>query len=352
MLKTSVFLALALAIVFSLSACGQSPQEATPTPIAELSQEQKEFIEFLEAEDEQFDYLAINKVHVMFKVSYFFSDLRGNSFTNQEVTGCKHWDMDVWNLKDESGEPIKGLGATFTTDLVASKYKKGQLTENEKLLRIGPPVYVWSYGDIPQEEEHEPQFRPSPYVEFPNQLVVFTPGFDCSRSADKTIFSGPGVQTLTLTIIPRDENIERTSATGMCIYTVIPGGENLVDAIITSPTTDHEHIEVSEDRRSLRIVELPLKTNTPWSINLTIEVTPKPGVSTAEFLPFTSFIWDCGSVEEYHDRGTTTGSSVSCAADSVGTWKWKAKGNYIWEWQSGLCSCLVAFRHLQERVEE
>lgn len=319
----------------------ETKQEETLTP------EQEEIIEFLEAEDEQFDYPAVNKIRAGFRVNYGY-DISGNSFTNKEVAGYEHLETDLRNLEDESGESIIGLGLTFITDLVAPNWRK------QESIKIGPPIYIWAYDDFPQEEVYiGGGFRPEAYVEFSNQLISFTPGFDASRSADKTVFSGPGTQTLTITFTPREENIEKKSdGIYMNIYTVEPGAENLVDAIIISPTSDGEHIEVSEDRRSLRVYEQPVKTNVPWSITLTIEVTPKPEISKAEFLPFVGVSWNLCSFSDPYAEGTTTGSSVSCPANSVGTWKWKAKGNYIWEWEDTLCGLGVAFKHLQERVED
>lgn len=332
----------------------ETKQEETLTP------EEKEIAEFLEAEDEQFDYPAVNRILADFRNNYFYY-IPGNinSFTNEKVSGVLHFDMDLRNLQDESGEPVVGLGATFTTELVANNWKK------DNTIKTGPPIYVFSYGDVPQEEVYIPGgFRPSPYVEF-NEAVSFTPGFDASRSADKTVFSGPDTQTLTITVTPREKDIEEKSdGMSMCIYTIEPGAENLVDVIITSPTTDGEHFVVSEDRHSLRIYDIPVKTGTPWSVNLTLEVTPKPGVSKVEFLPFVSFLWNPSFFRDdpsavscvmesgnSGSKGTTTGSSVSCVSDE-GIAKWKAKGNYIWDWQAGLSSQAVMFEHLQERIED
>ncbi|MEA3430047.1 MAG: hypothetical protein U9R08_02140 [Nanoarchaeota archaeon] len=325
-----------------------------------LTQEQKEIVEFLEAEDEQFDEPAVNKILADFRNNYFhYIPAKMTSFTNKEVSGMLHFDMDLRNLEDDSGEPVVGLGATFTTDLVANNWKK------EDAIKIGPPNYVFSYDDVPQEEVYiGGGFRPSPHVEF-NKQITFTPGFDAFRFADKTVFSGPGTQTLTITVIPREKDIwEKGDGFGMCIYTIEPGADNLVDVIITSPTTDGEHFVTSEDGHSLRIYDIDVKTDTPWSVNLTLEVTPKQGVSKVKFMPFVSFLWNPASFRDdptavscvmesgnSGSKGTTEGSSISCVTDT-GVAKWKAKGNYIWDWRAGLCAYAVMFEHLQERVED
>ncbi len=300
---------------------------------------------------------STNRVSADFRLSYFYY-LLGDNFLNGEVTGIKHWETDTRNLQDETGESIKELAAEFTTDLTASNWRK------EELIKTGPPVYKWFYGDIPQEGDYVAGgFRPESLVEFSGQSIAFTPGFDAYRSADKTVFSGPGVQTLTITVTPREKNIEEKSdGIFMCIYTVMPGAENLVDAVITSPASDGKNIEVSKDGRSLRIYEQPVKTNVPWTVTLTIEVTPK--APKVEFMPFVSVLWNLASFNDpvfknscvmddatLYSKGTTIGSSVSCSVDA-GTWKWSAEGDYTWEWLDTLSSYLVAFEHQQERLEK
>lgn len=300
---------------------------------------------------------AINEVSADFRLSYFYY-LLGDNFSNGEVIGIKHWETDVRNLQDETGESIKGLAAEFTTDLTASNWRK------EELIKIGPPIYKWSYGDIPQEGDYVAGgFRPESLVEFSGQSIAFTPGFDASRSADKTVFSGPGVQRLTITVTPQEKNIEEKSdGIFMCIYTVMPGAENLVDAVITSPVSDGKHVEVSENGHSLRIYEQPVKTNVPWTITLTIEVTPK--APKVEFVPFVSVLWNLASFNDpvfknscvmddatLYSKGTAIGSSVSCSTDA-GTWTWNAEGDYAWQWLDTLSSYLVAFEHRQESLEK
>ncbi|MFQ5878963.1 MAG: hypothetical protein ACE5IZ_02155 [Dehalococcoidia bacterium] len=167
--------------------------------------------------------------------------------------------------------------------------------------------------------------------------VTFTPGFDASRSVDVTQFSGPDTQTLTITVTPR-QVMERLG------INVAAPENDLVNAVITSPTSGDD-IDLSPDGHFLRINPTGLPLNTPWTITVTIQVTPK--VPNVEFVPTVVVsTWD-----EPLASGTTTGSSVSHTVDGMGTWTWSAQGSYEWQWREQIVRHVDFPSHSTEVVE-
>jgi len=237
-----------------------------------------------------------------------------DAFNNGDsaVTGRKNWHANIGG-----GEPVPGLTLTLDSTLTFDHLQQQNLTT------MGPPTYVWSLGDIPLGPGS------GAYVGFagsPNPFpVTFTPGYNCSRSADVTEFSEPGTQTLTITLTP----LERTEGFEVLIH----ADENdQVNPVITSPTSG-EGINLLRDGHWLHISPTGLELNTTWTITVTIQVTPK--VPRVEFMPFVSVGWD-----ETVTSGTVSGSSFSYPAgdpaDEVGTWTSSATGSYEWSWTETL----------------
>ncbi len=180
---------------------------------------------------------------------------------------------------------------------------------------------MWSFGEVPPGTGHEV------YVGFgsldsPGVVpVTFTPGFDASRSADKTEFSAPGIQILTITVTPR----EATEQFGILIF----ADENdLVNPVITSPTSG-DGIELRQEGHQLVISPAGLALNTTWTITVTIQVTPK--VPEVEYLPFVGIGW-----REPVASGTASGNSFSLPVADMGTWTVNAEGDYVWNWSASL----------------
>jgi hypothetical protein len=188
---------------------------------------------------------------------------------------------------------------------------------------MGPPTYSWSFGDITEGAGSSAVvgLRPSPDVSFP---VTFSPGLDASRSADKNEFSEPGIQTITLEVVPKESQIQRLG------IQVQAEGNELVNAVIMSPTTNEsEGIKLSPDGQSLNISLASLELNSPWTTTITIQVTPM--VPTVEYMSYVAIAWD-----ETLAFGGIQGNSVSHRAgdpvEEMGTWELRAKDSYGWHW--------------------
>jgi hypothetical protein len=252
---------------------------------------------------------AENRVAAQFS-TYLIYDSPEDTFTNGKVPGKKEWHAGVG-----TGVPLPGLTLTLDSALDFDHIMR------ENLTTTGPPSYVWSFGDVP------PGTGRNAYVGFGGLdssgvvPVTFTPGFDASRSVDKTEFSAPGTQTLTITVTPRDV-IEQL---GILIF----ADENdQVNPVITSPTNGGG-IELSDDGHKLVINPTNLRLDTTWVISVTIQVTTK--VPEVEYLPFVGIGW-----REALASDTTSGNSLSFPIADMGTWAWSVEDSYEWDWTDEL----------------
>ena len=284
-----------------------------------------------------------NQVQVHFSSQYNVAV--EDTFTNAEVTGMPIWSItDIVNTTDETGEPVRGLRVTLDSDLAFNTFFGTDLN----LIRRGPPTYEWSFGDKAEEHKHT-GWATGPMVGFnapiaPPTLgkvgprpvstpativpVTFTPGFDISRSFDKTVFTAPDTQTVTITVTPREERIERVG-----IYVHVSSKSDLVDAAIISHSGyGGMPAHVTPDGQHSGIEDIPVELNTPVTITVTFQVTPK--VPKVEYKPHVGIALTYSS--EYHSGGT----SDTILADSfsytneAGTWTVSAEGNYVWDWSA------------------
>ena len=226
----------------------------------------------------------------------------GDIFTNDNVTGDRRWFTTI----SESAEPVLGTELSLTSDLPLGWFRPEPET-------IAPPNYQWFFGDVSKAKAGVDFAGPDP------SPVDFFPGFDASRSVGPTVFTGPGTQTLTITMTPRD---------GTSLDMRVQARENeLVNPVITSPTTDESQgIWLSPDGHDLQIRPPGLVLNTEWSITVTIEVTPK--VPRLEYMPDVEvhLPGPGGSGEEIGS------SSFSYEVPELGTWSWSTTGTYDWHW--------------------
>lgn len=244
----------------------------------------------------------------------------GDSFTNAEVNGRRGWRIsDIINTPDETGEPIRGLRAKLDTQQDFDR------VQEIDLVRRGPPTYEWFYGDISEDYVEHKLHATDAWVAFsqptPDKLA---PGFDASRTFDKTVFTGPDTQTMTVTITPREGWLDRVSLVSINTYSHM-----LVDANITSVNSGG-NIYLAPDGRFLGIKDIPAQLNTPVNVTVTIKVTPK--VPEVEFKPVTLVGINPPSGPSKDIRGTTTGSSFSYT-NEAGTWTVSAEGDYVWNWE-------------------
>jgi len=239
----------------------------------------------------------------------------GDAFTNQEVTGEKHWYTWLNNRPDDTGELVYEPNVTLDSDLTFDG------VHEEYLTTMGPPTYVWSFDDVPEDDGEDAG------VDFwsPQYPVTFTPGFNASRLADITEFlqsDGMQVQTLTIEVTPLEEM--KGLGVGVGAWE-----DDFVNPVIISATADGAHdIDLAPDGHYASIWQEDPVVGDNWTITVVIEVTPKVGL--VEFMPEVRVEWP-----EDYNSGTISGSSVSRTADpddEIGTWTWSAVGEYAWQW--------------------
>ena len=262
----------------------------------------------------------------------------GDSFVNSEVTGQRQWRIsEIDNIPDETGEPVIGLRTILESDIAFDWVDRFSFPSRPgKLVKIGPPTYEWFFGDV--QEGLQPGVVYDASVGFlQHTSTKITPGFDLSRSFNKTIFTTPDTQIMTVTVTPRDESVNRIS-----IQLSIPDSD-LVDAMFTS-ITGQESAVIGPDGRCAEIKNIPVELNTPVSITVTIKVTPM--VPEVEYKPAVGVP---APVPMQVVEGSAVGSSFSYT-DEAGTWTVSAVGEYVWCWiaHPSPCDYTVA---LQPRAE-
>ncbi|MBA7652930.1 hypothetical protein ES703_60769 [subsurface metagenome] len=194
---------------------------------------------------------------------------------------------------------------------------------------MGPPLYEWYFGDLVEEHKHT-GWATDVLVGFIHQSPVsFTPGLDVVRSFDKTVFTAPDTQTISVTVVPRDEKIESVE-----IFVHAEDNQSVNSAIVSHSGGPHgEPAHVTPDRHYSEVgtpgVGIPVELNVPVTITVTTEVMPN--MPTIEYKPHVGLKpnWQ---TEAY--VGISRGSSVSYT-NGAGTWTVSADGDYVWEWGAG-----------------
>ncbi len=280
-----------------------SPGESVPRPSATVPGDNEVSVSFMEQRN--------------YKVS-------GDSFMNKAVIVERWWRTNPLNLQDETGAPVTGLRLSLDSKMsfggISGLLSGG--VERTQLTMMGPPTYKWSLDDVSSGEYITTGGWPwDAFVvrrRFPGKLV---PGYDVSRSFDKTVFSAPGVQTLTITLTSREESIDTVS------ITVHTDEGAFVDPVVLSySSASGGEVKIEQGGHRSNISFVPVELNTPITVIVTLQVTPK--VPLVHYKPGTGIRTERVSVPK---RGITTGSSVSFTTE-VGTWTWSAEGDYVWNW--------------------
>ncbi|MFC1860633.1 hypothetical protein ACFLYC_03605, partial [Chloroflexota bacterium] len=254
-----------------------------------------------------------NEVSVSFMEQRHY-EVSGDSFLNKEVTVEEWWRTNLLNISDETGAPVTGLRLTLDSE-------DSLVVEKEFLTMRGPPTYEWSLADVPNGEYLATDgWGWDAYVRC-HSTSKLAPGYDVSRSFDKTLFSTAGVQTLIITVTPREESIDTVTVT---VHTDEDAFVNPVVLSYSSTSGGEVKIEQGGHRSSISFV--PVELDTPMTVTVTIQVTPK--VPLVHYKPSTGIRTERVSVP---DSGITTGSSISFTTE-VGTWTWSADGDYVWGW--------------------
>lgn len=247
-----------------------------------------------------------------------------DSFANSEVTAGRRWRIShIDNTADETGEPVRRLKVTLDTDVPFDSVVGFGTT----LINYGPPTYEWFYPELVEQTEFQGHPFDASLRLIQGDTVTFTPGFDVSRSFDKTVFTTPGTQTVTVTFTKREETFDRVL---ICVGTMDLGAELLVDAVIISHS-DEWYNEYGSDEHyaefGITNTGIPVELDTPLTITVTIQVTPKvPEVSYKPHI----HVAPCYPVNL--DSSTVEGSSFSYT-NGAGTWTVSADGNYVWTWR-------------------
>ena len=253
----------------------------------------------------------VNEVHVHFWSGYNYVE-SGNNFTDHEVTGYSSWGTGFYNTDDASDSPVDALGISLNSDVEFDALRPEPTT-------VAPPSYEWCLGDIPEAVWEGDQGGARVSKADPTR---FYPGFDASRSADKTEFSALDTQTLRITVTPRRP--------WQSIVVSMRGVDNeLVSTVIASvgydDTDPSQHIALGPDGQNLLIfMENPV-VGKLYTYDVTIKVTPK--MNPVEFMPQ---VYIQGSDEIAWAK--PEGDSFSRTIPGLGTWTYSAQGNYVWEW--------------------
>ena len=255
-----------------------------------------------------------NEVSVSFIEERHYK-VSGDSFMNKEVTVEEWWRTNLLNLPDETGAPVTGLRLTLDSEVSFGG------VEREFLAMRGPSTYEWSFDDIPSGETITTGGWPWDAFVRRRSTSKAVAGYDVSRSFDKIVFSASGVQTLTITLTPREGSIDTVT------ITVHTDEDAFVDPVVLSySSTNDGEVKIEQGGHRSEISLVPVELNTPMTVTVNIQVTPK--VPLVHYKPGTGIRTDRVSVP---DRGITTGSSVSLTTE-VGTWTWSAEGDYVWDW--------------------
>jgi len=248
-----------------------------------------------------------NEVYVEFGTTCYY-DVSGDSFANSQVMGGTNWGSSL-NRKEGGGIPVCDVRLRLY-----STVKLDRMDPNPDT--TGPPVYDWSFGDVPDDSGVQVGVGPGP-------SVSFTPGFDASRSADKTRFTATENQTLTITATPR------TQMNTLHIDVAICQAEYATATIIYPTRNESRGIWVSDNREKLNIgIPNPI-LGANYTFTVITEVTPN--APEVEFMPKVGVGW-----MESNASGTANGSSVSHSMPGLGVWTWSAAGTYDWQWRENL----------------
>lgn len=271
-----------------------------------------------------------NLVQVFFNNSISF-DNKGLVFTNHEVNGFSHWATHLQNIPDVSCAPVYGLGLEFEaiTDNIGTNIRKNYLVSAEY------PTYQWFFGNVPEEPLRE-VYVSEAYIESAHG-IPFTPGFDASLSLDKTTFSQPDIQKITITIIPR----VKMTYPGITVHTQGGPHENASNADISDiPPGEQkglkgEVISVSPNKKDLFVNDMQLEVNQLYSFSFSIKVEPYAPNTT--YIPYVSISWlpKPESSNGDMENGTKVGKTLTWPIENVGTWTWTADGEYQLEWHGG-----------------
>lgn len=238
--------------------------------------------------------------------------LSGDSFANSEVTGYQHWSSRLnWSNID-----LENVKLMLASD---QEFVWGKPTPDIS----GPPVYQWSMGSLPQG------ISSGAFVGLETNPVNYAPGFNASRSLDRTAFTSSGTQILTISVTPVSElgslNIGANVMEDDYVFPVING-------TVTSPNgSPLNDISLSPDGHNFNIFIANPEVGTVYIYQLTLQVTLKNGITSLEYKPQVII-----KNNETLDSGSLSGNSLSHSMVEPGTWTWSADESILWNWNEGI----------------
>ncbi len=244
----------------------------------------------------------------------------GDNFTDQELQGGQSWLTYLMNTRDGSGAKASNVMLSLATSRqINSRIPlPGLQQRGSTMVTIGPPVYRWEVGDVPEYNPSEAVYQFGEQVGLNTGPVAYTPGFDIVRVIDRTVFESPGLQTIRVTVTPR----QKYNSLRLAIYT--RASSRTVTVKVVSPASDaSKRIYVTPEGDTLFMEQGPIPVNTSYTFEAILRVTP--GVPKVEFIPETDM-----QAVTVTPLGIVTAGTVSRVVPALGTWTWTAEGNYEW----------------------
>ncbi|HEY32768.1 MAG TPA: hypothetical protein G4O10_06645 [Dehalococcoidia bacterium] len=228
----------------------------------------------------------------------------GNTFSNQEVPGQRHWTTELTNGLSDPGSVIPNATVGLSSGL------EFDFIQEENLEIEGPPLYQWSYTEITPggHAKAEASFKGSDHAP-----LYFKPGFDVSRTFEPTRFDGSDTRPLVIVVTPQDEGLPEFG-----IEIRIPQ-DNPELAFIESWDGPPSEYHLSPDGQMLSIRELDPQSSETFVYNIAITVNPDP--YPVEILPSVSVQTRIGPGSNY-DPVEPNSSYVKDITDMCDTCTW------------------------------
>jgi hypothetical protein len=154
----------------------------------------------------------------------------------------------------------------------------------------------------------------------------------------RTVFSQPGIQTLTINVTPREEYVDF-----VIIDVFAFEDENVIPIILSA--TGADDVFLNQDGHRLMMIKETPDTNIEYTLTVTIEVIPK--VPQVKYRP-TVRIYDPG----FTSFGEGSESPVTYDMPEVGTWTCSADGVDRWSWLVSNARAVVFPRDSEVIIEE
>lgn len=249
------------------------------------------------------------------------------TFTSQEVKGVSHWATHLQNIPDKSQAPIYGLGLEFKAEV-------DKVSENlsyNKMVWKKYPEFRWFFGEVAEEPVRD-VYASEAYIESAaGYSTPFTPEFDAAITFDKTDFSKPDTQQVTITITPRGE----MKFANITVHTIPEQGDAYV-MVSDIPPGEHrgskgEVISVSSDGMNLFVSDFPVRKDQPYEFTFSLRVDSQG--RKIKYAPWISIGCGSSTPDFKLDSGIDKGSALSFSMENAGTWTWSAAGDYTWDWR-------------------